>query len=162
MKEDSSSIEDLKKQYEELRKKYDLPEFSKLNELFDIEEVDIETEFLLRKIRRTISEKISGYMRFVEILLNPSNAPIYFFKLIKKLDNSDRENITSIYEKLGEFEIQMVSLDLEYSEENEAEFIDKIYKTFNDQIKNDFLVIMEKLKNGEENNSKKINGSYFG
>ena len=47
------------------------------------------------------------------------------------------------------------------SETDEAEFITNTYDTFNNQIKKDFLLIIEKLKNGEEN-SKKINGSYFG
>lgn len=159
--DETSPLDSLKKQYEELKQKYNLPEFSELNEVFDIEEVDPETDFLLRKIRRTMSEKISGYLRFVEILLNPSNAPIFFFKLIKKLDGSDKENIASIYEKLGKFEIQIISLDLEYSEEKEVEFINNMYKAFNDKIKKDFLAIIEKLKNGKEN-SKKTNGSYFG
>ena len=156
-----SPLESLKKQYKELKKKHDLPEFSELNELFDIEEVDIETEFLLKKIRITISEKLTAYIRFIEIILNPSNAPIFFFKLVKKLDGDDKENLANIYEILSNFELENISLDLDYSEKKEAEFITNTYDTFNNQIKKDFLLIIEKLKNGEEN-SKKINGSYFG
>ena len=154
-------IEDLKNQYNKIKEKYNLPEFSDLNKLFDIEEIDSETEFLLKKIRRTMSEKIGNYLRFIDILLNPSNAPIFFFKIVKKLDRDDREIIGNIYEKLGNLEIQIVSLDLDYSEKTEAEFIKNLYQTFNNEIKKDLLKIIEKL-NSDEDNSQRVNGSYLG
>ena len=161
MTKDCPNIEDLKKQYKKLKEKYNLPEFTELNKLFSIEETEIETEFLLRKIRRTMSEKISAYLRFIDVLLNPSNAPIFFFKLVKRLDKDDSDIISKIYEKLGSFEIEIISLDLEYSDKKEAKFINKLYKTFNEEIKEDFLKIIEKLNNSEIN-TPKINGSYLG
>jgi len=154
-------LEELKQRYNELKVKYKLPEFTELNQLFDIEDIDPETEFLIKKIRRAMSEKIGNYLRFIDILLNPSNAPIFFFKLVKKLDRDDREIIGNIYETLGNLEIQIVSMDLDYSEEKEAEFIKNLHQTFNNQIKKDFLKIIEKL-NSDEDNSKRVNGSYLG
>ncbi len=156
------NIEELKKEYERFKDKYALPEFSELNKAFDIEEIDPESEFLLRKIRRYISEKIGGYMRFIEILLNPSNAPIFFFKLIKKLDNSDKEALTKMYEELGNIELETISLDLEYNEKKEALFIKKLHDIFNQEIKKDLLKILKKLENGEDSKKKDNNGSYFG
>lgn len=161
MKEETSDLEDLKKQYLVFKQKYNLPEFTELNELFDIEEINIETEFLLRRIRRMVSEKLTGYLRFIDILLNPNNAPIFFFKLIKKLDKDDRELLSDIYQKLGNFEIEIISLDLEYSGEKEAEFINKVYKTLKTEIRKNLAKIIEKL-NAKDNNYQKINGSYFG
>ncbi|MEM0465584.1 MAG: hypothetical protein QXW97_02690 [Candidatus Pacearchaeota archaeon] len=157
-----SNINELKEEYEKLRKIYHLPEFSELNKLFDIEEVDIETEFLLRKIRRLISERIANYIRFIEIILNPSNAPIFFFKLNKKLDISDRESLTKLYESLGFFEINALSLDVDYSESKEADFILKSYNLFNNDIKVKLLDLIKKLENGENNFKKDNNGCYFG
>ena len=154
-------IQELKKNYNQLKIKHSLPEFTELNKLFDIEDTEIETEFLLKKVRRTISEKIASYLRFIDIILNPSNAPIFFFKLVKRLDSKDMQTLKNIYEKLGKFEIQTICLDIDYSEKNDAEFIKDIFNTFNKEIKKDFIVIIEKL-NTEEENSKKINGSYFG
>ncbi len=161
IREKCFSLDKLKKDYEELKNKYNLPEFSELNRLFDIEDVEIETDFLLRKIRRTISERMAAYSRFVEIILNPSNAPMFFFKLIKKLDSNDKEILGEIYGELGNIEVDTISLDLDYSETKEADFIIRMYKVFNDNIKVKFLGIIEKLSSGNENN-KKYNGSYFG
>ena len=160
-KEDSC-LEELKQGYDKFKEKYDLPEFTELNQLFDIEEIDPDTEFLLRKIRRLISDRVAGYMRFIEIIINPSNAPMFFFKLIKKLDEADKEKLTGIYELLGNFEIEVVKLDLDCKEEKEADFIKKIYKIFNKTVKPDILTTIEKLSNGENTKKKESNGSYFG
>ena len=154
-------LEDIKKEYDKFRKRYDLPEFTKLNEFFDIEELgECETEFFLRRIRKIISERIAGYLRFFEVILNPSNAPIFFFKIIKKLDNKDRENLNRIYEKFGNLEIEAVRLDLEYSEKKEAEFIKSIFEFFS-EIKSDILDIVNKMLNNG-NNEEVGKGSYFG
>lgn len=157
-----SNVEDLRNEYKKLQDKYSLPEFHELNKLFDIEDVDIDTEFLLRKIRRVVSERIASYMRFIEIILNPSNAPMFFFKLIKKLDSKDRDELSKVYEKLGNFELDVISLDLEYSEEKEAMFVKKVFEIFNDEARVKLLEVIDKLSL-ENNDSKKIsNGSYFG
>ena len=156
-----NSLSELIKKYNQLKEKYNLPEFSELNETFDIEEIDSETELILRKIRKNIGEKMANYSRFTEIILNPSNAPIFFFKILKKLDNADKDSLSKIYEILGNYELKSLSLDIDYNEKNEAEFIKESYNIFNKNIKNELLKIIEKLNSPEEN-SQKINGSYFG
>ena len=158
----SSNLEDLKKTYEVLKQKYNLPEFYELNKFFDIEEVEVESDFLLRKIRRVIAERISSYSRFADFVLNPSNAPMFFFKLLKKLDDSDKEMLGNIYELLGKIEIEMISLDLDYSEVKEADFIKRVSKLFNEEIRVKFLGVMDKMSNGEKQQKKEGNVSYFG
>ena len=159
---DSCTLDSLKCAYEEFRKKYDLPEFYELNKLFDIEDIDVDTDFLLRRIRRIIAERITGYSRFVDIILNPSNAPVFFFKLLKKLDSKDKDILSRMYEILGNIEIEILSLDLDYSEEKESVFIKKIYKLFDKEIRMSFLGIVKKLGNGEDILKKDSNSSYFG
>jgi hypothetical protein len=161
-KEDSVNINELKEEFDSFKVKYNLPEFSELNKLFDIEEIDVNTEFLLRRVRRIISERISAYLRFIEIILNPSSAPIFFFKLVRKLDSNDKEMLNKLYESLSEYEIEIISLDLEYSEKKEADFIKKLYKSFNDDTRFKLLEILKKLSNGEAPEKKENNGSYFG
>jgi hypothetical protein len=160
-KDKDFNLERLKEEYAGFKEKYNLPEFSELNKLFDIEEVEVETDFLLRKIRRVVSERIGAYSRFIEIILNPSNAPMFFFKLVKKLDSKDKEILGEIYEVLGDIEVATITLDLDYDEKKEAEFIGKMFHVFNDEIKEKFLKTIERLS-GVNDNSKKYNGSYFG
>lgn len=162
MEKEDFNLEKLKKEYEILKNKYNLPEFPELNELFDIEEVEGETDYLLRKIRRAISEKSSGYLRFAETILNPSNAPMFFFKLVKKLDSEDKEFLTKVYDILGNFEIEIISLELDYSEEKEAQFIKKVFNIFHKEIKDNLLKIVKKLEENGDNKKSESNGSYFG
>jgi hypothetical protein len=164
MTEESTELglEGLKKEYNVFKEKYSLPEFSELNEVFEIEDIEnCETEFLLRKVRKVVSEKVAGYLRFTEIILNPSNAPMFFFKLIKKLDEDDKKILNEIYEELGKFEIELVKLDLEYSEVGEADFIKKIFNRFN-EMKRDLLKVIDKMGNGVGGKVKVDSGSYFG
>jgi len=162
-KEEKNKLDEIKKEYSKFNKKYKLPDFHKLNTIFDIEDIDINTEFFLRRLRRSIAERISGYLRFIEIILNPSNAPMFFFKLVRKLEVSDRENLMSLYEKISKFELDMIELDLEYDEIKEAKFINKAYELFSNEVKNELLNIIKKLGNGEGFSSKENNaGSYFG
>ena len=62
-KDNSYSLEKLKEEYGKLQKKFNLPHFQELNELFDIEDIDTETDFLLRRIRpyKDILRRFDGY-----------------------------------------------------------------------------------------------------
>ncbi len=161
-KEDEYNIEQLKEQYKPLARKYNLPDFTSLNEIFDVEEMTLDTEFFLRKIRRTIMEKISGYLRFVDVMLNPASTPVFFYKKIKKLESNDREILSNMYEIFGDIETENLLLDLEYSEEKEAQFIRKIFDVFDRQIKKELIKIIQRLMNGRIAEIKNNKVSYFG
>jgi len=65
-----SCLENLKKKYKIFQEKYFLPKFEELNDDFSIEKLaDNETDFLLKEIRRFISEKFSNYLRLIESLI---------------------------------------------------------------------------------------------
>lgn len=162
-KEDQNlNLERLKQGYNLLKEQHNLPDFTKLNELFDIEEIESDSEFLLRKVRRVVADRISGYLRFIEIILNPSNAPLFFFKLIKKLDETDKNLLNELYESLGKFEIEVIALDLEYSEKNEADFIKKSYVLLKENISMKLLKIIKKMSNGAGLEKLEEKRSYFG
>jgi len=155
------NLKNLKKQYHSLERKYNLPDFFELNKYFDIESLsECETDFLLRRIRKAMTERVTDYLRFLEIILNPANAPIFFFKFIKRLNDKDKENLGRIYERLGNLEIEMIRLDLDYSEENEAGFIKNVFEIFS-EIREEILQIIDKMMNSEER-ERREKGSYFG
>jgi len=160
--EDKTNLDKLKLEYNKLKEKYNLIDFSEMNKILDIEETDVETEFLLRKIRRVVSDKIAGYLRFIEIILNPANAPMFFFKLIKNLGEGDKKELTDVYELLGKFELEIVGLDLDYNEEKEADFIKRVYSVFSNEVSKRLLDVVKKMGNGSSGEKKINSGSYFG
>jgi len=155
-------IDALKKQYSVLRKKYKLPEFSKLNEEFEIEKTqERETEFLLREIRRTISDKISSFIRFFELFLNPQPFPIFILSMIKNLTAKEKTMIEKIYKELVTVELTSLSLDIYYKEAREVEFIKDIFKKWQ-ELKPELKEISDILTKIQSREVEKKNRSYFG
>ena len=162
--ENKSCLEELKKDYLIIQKKYSLPSFEEFNEDFQIEKLaEIETDFLIREIRKFIAEKFSTYLRFIEAILNPVNSAIFIFAIIKTLENKDKEKLSEIYKKLAKKEVEILELDIQFSEEKEVEFIKNSYKIWK-EIKNELLEIVEVINNNwdKEVEIVKKGKGYFG
>ena len=159
---DECSLKKVKEEYKKLEKKYDLPSFSDLNKDFNVERTaEVETDFLLREMRRFISDKVSNYLRFVESLLNPQAGSLFIFSIIKTLNMDDKKLLEKVYKEIIEIEIKIIEVDVEYNEEKEAEFIKETYRKWQ-AIKKDILeihgIIRDRLGSKFEANNK----GYFG
>jgi hypothetical protein len=156
------SLDELKKNYEMLREKYSLPEFSEMNKLFSIEKIDgTETDLLMREIRRAVSETISNYLTVLENLLNPSNAPMFVFSIVKCINNEEKKKLSDIYMSLAREWAPIMQLDLVYSEENEAEFIKKVFK-FWKKTSQEFYQIIEVINKNWGSDSESKKSGYLG
>lgn len=163
MTENKFDLAKLKELYRNLQSRYNLPDFDRLNEEFAIEKATKdETDFVLREIRRYMADKFLDYFRITESILNPSNNPsMFIFSLTKTFDAKDREKLAELYKKLAKIEIWLMELDIEYSEQKEAEFIKEAYVLWQDikkEIKGTIEVIKKNWDNKLEDNSK----GYFG
>ncbi len=126
-----SELEKLKKQYAVLQKKYKLPGFSELNVDFEIEKLqDKETEHLLRGVRRTMIEKIANVVRFLEVLINPSETPtpMFVFAMMKNISSETKKAILNLYKELSSIEVSALALDISHDEKEEAQFINEVFK----------------------------------
>lgn len=161
-KADKSELESLKLRYKELQDKYDLPNFEEFNREFYIEKIaETETEILTREIRRFIADKIFNYIRFVETLLNPVNAPMFIFSVIKSLTEDDKKKLSEIYDKLSEIDIELIKLDIDTSEKKDVEFLRKAYDSWQ-IIKRELIEILKKLKSEKNKKENETSGKYFG
>jgi len=161
-KQDRESLEELKRDYIKIQEKYHLPNFEKLNEDFQIERIaEIETDILIREIRKFMAEKFSNYLRFVEAILNPVNAPMFIFSVIKTINLEEKNKLTEIYKKLAKIEVRLIEADIEFSEEKEAEFINESYAIWQ-EIKKDLLSFIGIIKKNWDNKFEMNNKGYFG
>lgn len=161
MPKKESSLENLKKDYKKIQKKHSLPKFEELNQDFNIEKTaEIETDYLIREVRRLIAEKFSNYLRFVETLLNPMNAPMSIFSIVKTLGTEEKNKITEIYKKLLRNEIDHLELEISFSEEKEAKYIKESYKMWLG-IQKDFVEVIKTIKKNWDNKVEKNNKGYF-
>ena len=157
-----SSLEKLKKDYEKLQKKYKLPSFQQLNEEFEIERIaEHETDILLREIRKAITEKAVAFLRFLELMINPTAAPFFLLSVIKHLGASDKKIVEEIYRKVCEFEIKAIALDMKYNENAEAEFIRDSAKKWQ-AMHPDFQEMSRAIDRAWNASFEKKERSYFG
>jgi hypothetical protein len=160
--EEIKQIKQIKQEYEQLKQKYNLPEFSQLAEDFDIEKtLDKQTSFLLREIRRMVSEKLSAYIHLLETFLNPATPPMFIFTILKNSNEQEKEIMKEIYKKLAKLQLKAVKLDTIYNEKNEADFIIKANQEWS-EIKQKSYNLFEQFENRFEENNNSKNRGYFG
>jgi hypothetical protein len=161
-RKEKGDLEKLKKNYEILRAKYNLPEYQKLAEDFNVERAsDVETDYPIREIRKSIVDKFFNYLRFVEALLNPINVPMYIFSMMKTLDENDKKKLSNLYKELAKMETKAIELDLNFSERKEAEFIKDSYNLWQG-IKKEILAIAEAIKKNWDAKPEEGKRDYFG
>jgi hypothetical protein len=153
---------DFESAYNKLKEKYDLPEFKKLAEDFDIEKSsDKETNFLLREIRRTINEKLSSYLHLFETLMNPSAPPMFVFSFLRGITESDKETIKEVYKRLSRTQIDIMKIDTVYSEVSEAKFIKSTYTEWQ-ELKKIISNLIEEFESNFDKDNYVKKGGYFG
>lgn len=161
-KKEESKLEKLKQDYKRIQNIHNLPDFEKLNAEFSIEKIaENETDFLVREVARIVAEKFSNYLRFVELILNPVNSPMFVFSLIKTMGEEEKKKLSEIYKELAKIELNLVELDVDFSEKKEADFINNSYKKWM-IMKKDLLEIIEKMKSNWDNKTESNGKGYFG
>ncbi len=155
-------IEQLKARYKKLKEKYSLPDFENLAKDFDIEHIiEKETSFLLRDIRKQISDKTTNYLALFESLINPTNAPLFILNSMKNFGAGEEEKIKSSYNVLVRIQFSSMKLEVMYNEEKEAEFIKSTFEIWQ-KIKQDIYNLIEKFEQTFSETKLKEKRGYFG
>ena len=158
-----SGLPGFRERYKKLQEKYSLPAFDDMNREFYIEKVaEIETDIPTREIRRFVADKIYNYLRFLETILNPSNAPMFIFSVVKSMNEEDKRRLSDAYMKLADINLELVRLDVESDEKKDAEFFKSVYSSWM-EIKKDLSEIFGRFTAGNGMRKQESNGSrYFG
>lgn len=154
-------LKELKENYKVLEKKYKLPKFKDANNFFEIDRIENESDNLLRDVRKVMMEKVVNYIRFLEMMVYPMQAPPMFSFLIKEMTPEEKKNVESLYSSLVELEVFALKLEVEYVEKNEAEAIKKIHKTWSG-LKDNLLSVFALMEKNWKKSSEKKEKSYFG
>lgn len=158
-----NKLEKFKAEYAKVQKKYSLPSFDDLNNAFDIEEVaNKQTERILRLVRRRITEKTSSYLRFMEVFLNPSQAPLFYMMLAKNMPEEGRKAVNEVYFELGKIELDHLKLELiDYSELVESKAIKSFYEVWN-KAKEQLGILTEIFENQWKKTTQTKDKTYLG
>ncbi len=135
---------DIEKQYNELRKRFRLPEFNEIN--FELELSDFEeTNFLLRAIIRRIAEKLDFYTTMVEETLQPDASNLYAMHETRHFDDVEKKRMFDLYRKLMDFNRRSIENSLEHDESSEAGLINEFFDEW-EAIKKELLGFVKKMR----------------
>jgi len=135
----------IKQAYNTLRKKYkELPDFDKLNNEFEISTIEKE-DFLLRDIKRKISEKIQQLQELLEKIINPelkSFADVYECRCFT---NTEKQQVLEIYKQLLFLDRSIKEADLIQDEKTDVKAIKTALKEW-PEFRQKARKLVEKLK----------------
>jgi len=135
--------EDIKEKYSELKKKYSLPDYDKINDEFEINSIE-SSEFLLRSVRRKIMEKFEIYIKILEGMLQPDPACVASMHECRFLEEHDKEDIYNIFKRLVMIDREGVGAAL--GDDNaDAEFIKNSFEEWI-KVKPSIKAIIDKIR----------------
>ncbi|MEK6984581.1 MAG: hypothetical protein AABX33_08450 [Nanoarchaeota archaeon] len=135
---------EIEKQYNELRKRLNLPDFKEID--FELEISDLEeTNFLLRATTRRIAEKLDFYATMLEEVMQPDTSNLYAMHETRFLDENEKKQMYDLYCKLMDFNRQSIEVSLVRSEQDEADFINNFSNEWK-ELKKDLLKFVKKMK----------------
>ena len=132
------------KQYNELRKKFKLPEFMEIDFEFEISDLE-ETSFLLRAIIRRIAEKLDLYSSMLEELLQPDASNLYAMHETRYFDDDEKKQMYELYTKLMNLNRMSIEVSLQHDGKEEAEFINNLFDEWK-MLKQELLRFVKKMR----------------
>ena len=107
-------------------------------------------------------EKVVYYTKLLELMMNPANASPIFLMLLREITSEDKKVIDSVLSSFVELELAAHRLDVQSKEKEEADFILKTFKTWNDKKEDvDFLIKVLERNWKQVKNSQKKERNYF-
>lgn len=153
---------DVKKEYEKVQAEFGWPNFEKFQEDFDVEKTSEKDDgIFVREIRRTVGDKITGYLHLFETLINPTSTPMFILSFLKGATEIQRKEIRSCHKELSRIQLKMLELDTIFDKKTEGKFIKETYDKWQPLKKRIYALIIEFEKEFEKDTESKEK-SYFG
>ncbi|MFH1591576.1 MAG: hypothetical protein ABIC95_06645 [archaeon] len=113
--------EDIESEYQELEKKQSLPPFEGLDEEFEISAIE-DHGFLLRSVRRRMTERIDMFNNFIEELIQPDTTLANLHE-VKDMDETKKLEVYELYRQMMAINRRSVLVGLGNSDTANAAFI---------------------------------------
>ncbi len=156
-------MEKIKKEYNEIAKKYNLASWEDLDKEYELGYINpiLEITHALKFVRRRINDRFVWAATFFQGLLYPNPASLISMQESKFFSEDDRKTALRLMKELMQLERLSFSLDIEGEEKSDADWIKNAHKKWIEH-KKDLITFAEKLKEGWKSDEKTGKGAYFG
>ena len=119
----------MKKEYEKIRKKFDLPDFEVLNTEFEI--ITIEPDgFLLREIKRKINERLSSACEMLTKMIQPETTSLVDLYEYRCFDDAAKKQIFELFSRIMYLKRKINESELLLDSEKDAAIIKEAAETW--------------------------------
>lgn len=133
----------IKEKYNELKKKYTLPDFNELNNEFEISAIE-NKEFLLREIRRKIDERAEAFLKILSTVLQPETN-IAEIHECREFSDEEKERVYKLYKKLMLMHDSSLLAGLSCKDDENAKFISEALREWQ-PVKKQMTEIVKKMR----------------
>jgi hypothetical protein len=133
----------IKEKYNQLKKKYSLPSYDDLNQEFNLEDINAESELVLQNVRRKIYEKIDYYAELIESVLQPESSLANMYEA-HYTEDDEKNKAYSIFKRLLYILRYSKLVALDNNEEENAKFINEVHSEWN-STKKDIKYLIKRL-----------------
>lgn len=117
----------LKKKYNDLRKRYNLPSYDEINANFSIEDIDDDSELILTNIRIKIFEKIEFFTKLIESMLQPDTVFTSMYEA-RYISDEEKKEAYNLFKRLTALLRYATLVSINNEEEDNAKFINGAYE----------------------------------
>jgi len=158
---DKPKEKDMEKEYDALKKKYNLPEFKELDREFCVGKLE-ETSFILRSILSKITERLEWVFKTLSDIVQPSESSLAAMYEAEMFSDDEKKGIFDLMKRLAFYHRELIIKDLNYSDDAVAAAIIKFYNEWLG-MKKDIVKVVEHLRDSWKNELKsKSETGYFG
>lgn len=136
---------EIKKRYQSLAKRYKLPSFDSINDEFEISTIE-EKAFLLREIRRKMTERIELYTKILNGLLQPEAVLSDMYEC-RIFTDEEKEGIFDVYKRLMFLNRLSIDTAIDEDDKRTSKFINDVWKEW-PKLKKKFSGFVKKMKDG--------------
>lgn len=151
-------LDEIKKEYSNLRKKYSLPEFDKIYYEFEI--IDMEKDFILKTILSRIRKKVGNYINLILPPIQPNDSSLHSVIESNIFNKYERNELYRLYRELN-YLYHLTILSSLKEEAVMADNINKIWKDWSD-LKQKVEKILHKITDGWKKESEEEKVEYYG
>ena len=135
---------EIEAKYNELRKKYKLPDYKVMDNELEISTIEQES-FLLRSIMRRILEKVDFFMTILQDTIQPDASNMVSMNETNFFDDDEKKNMYTLYKKLASMNREGALVSLNPEEKSEAEFINTFFEHW-EQYKKELQHFIKKMR----------------
>ena len=153
--------EDIEKEYNNLCKRYKLPDFKEIDAEFEISDLE-STNFLLKNILRKIAENLEFYTGLINEVMQPDASSLSSMHETRFLTDSDKSDMYYLYKKMMKNHRAIIEAILKNNEKEEAEFLNRFFNDWK-EIKKELINYLKKMKESwDKETSIEQDLGYFG